>query len=105
MKSKIIISFLIDFINYIYNFILLYLFNLITPNTGIFFSPHRFMVKTNIETCLSNNNLNKCEDLIYNELFFYGNWFNKDNFKVLLNKMSEEKKSFFMIKINNDYNI
>ena len=96
MKSKIIISFFDRFYKFIFTiFILLYLFNLITPNTGIFFSPHRFMVKTNIETCLSNNNLNKCEDLIYNELFFYGNWFNKDNFKVLLNKMSEEKKSFF----------
>jgi len=96
LKSKDLVYYFDKFYKSIF-FILIFLYslNLISPHTGIFFSPSRYIVKDKIDKCLINNNLSQCENLIYDELFFYGDWFDKDNFSILLNNMSNEKKSFF----------
>lgn len=75
--------------------IFLYSINLISPHTGIFFSSSRYIVKDKIDECLTNKNLYQCENLIYDKLFFNGDWFDKNNFSILLNKINNEKKSFF----------
>ena len=96
LKSKKIIIFFDKFYKSIFLlFIIIYSLNLFSPHTGIFFPLNRYIVKNNIDKCLVNNNFNKCENLMYKELFFYSNWFDRDDFSILINKMKKEKKSFF----------
>lgn len=96
LKSRNIIYFFEKYYkSFFFIFFLIYSINFFSPNSGILFSVDRYMIKKNIDECLTKNNLDYCKNLIYKKVFFSGNWFNKKDFHLLIDNMNNEKKSLF----------
>lgn len=77
--------------------ILIILSGYFSPNLGVYWQIMMFDKYNNVKECLytERTNLNKCENIIYTQVFNNGTWYSKDKFDKSLNLLIDKNKSIF----------